>query len=218
MELKIKGLIPFRFANALDGKPIVGGKVAIEGIGDFVTDREGIITFPERADGRFFLVFSKQGFITTEIDFEVINRTLYDNRYSISPDMPFDGYFRIILDWGERPADLDLHFEKAGGYHISYRNMQSADDGSTRLDRDDVTSFGPETITVAQTDQRSVYHLYVIDFTNSSNGASRALSASGAVIRVYNRDRLLQTFRVPEGSPGNRWNVFKIVNGTVVPE
>jgi hypothetical protein len=23
--------------------------------------------------------------------------------------------FRVVLDWGEKPEDLDLHFEKQGG-------------------------------------------------------------------------------------------------------
>ncbi|MFP3043500.1 hypothetical protein LQZ19_16925 [Treponema primitia] len=214
MKLKMDGLIPLRFANALDGKPIPGAQIAIEGIGDFVTNNEGIISFPERDDGLFSLVFSKEGFITTPINFEIKLNNVFNGWYSISPEMRGD-YLRIVLDWGERPGDLDLHFEKDGGYHVSYWNTHSTDDGSVLLDRDDRNGFGPETITVMETDTRSVYRLYVMDYTNGGNSASRALSQSGAVIRVYNRDRLLNTFAVPQNRNGNRWDVFRIVQGAV---
>ncbi|GHU25950.1 hypothetical protein FACS1894164_16330 [Spirochaetia bacterium] len=213
MGLKMSGLIPMRFANAVDGKPIAGAQIAIEGIGDFVTNNEGIITFPERDDGYFSLIFSKQGFITTAIDFEIKLNNVFGNRFSISPELPRG--FRIVLDWGEHPADLDLHLEKAGGYHISYWNMHSADDGTAFLDRDDRHSFGPETITVERIESTGVYDIYIIDYTNRNLSNSYALSQSGAVVRVYGDNRLLRTFRVPENRPGMRWDVCRIVNGVV---
>jgi hypothetical protein len=214
MRLKMQGLIPLRFANALDGKPIAGAQIAIEGIGNFVTNSEGLITFPERDDDFFTLVFSKEGFITTPITFEIKLKNVFNGRYSVSPVLRGD-YLRIVLDWGERPADLDLHFEKDGGYHVSYWNTHSAEDGSVLLDRDDQDSFGPETITVMETDTRSTYRLYVTDYTNLGNSFSRALSQSGAVVRVYNRERLLNTFTVPLNRSGNRWDVFRIVQGAI---
>ncbi|MDR1389773.1 MAG: hypothetical protein LBJ31_07325, partial [Treponema sp.] len=150
MGLKSEGLIPMRFASALDGKPVGGAKVAIEGIGVFETDREGIITFPEREDGYFTLEFSKEGFITTEIDFEIKLNNLSGGRFAVSPELVRG--VRIVLDWGERPEDLDLHVEKQGGYHISFWNTHTAEDGSAFLDRDDMQSYGPETITVERID------------------------------------------------------------------
>jgi hypothetical protein len=104
MGLKMEGLIPMRFANALDGKPVAGARVAIEGIGVFETDREGIIAFSEREDGYFALEFSKEGFITTEIGFEIKLNNLSGNRFPVSPELPRG--FRIVLDWGERPKTL----------------------------------------------------------------------------------------------------------------
>jgi hypothetical protein len=214
--LKMRGLVAMRFANALDGNAIPGGTVDIPGIGNFTTNNKGIITFPRKADGSFSMTFSKQGFITTPIDFEIQLGSVIFNWFSISPEIP-NKDFRMVLDWGEQPADLDLHFEKAGGYHISYRNTRTASDGNAMLDRDDTSSYGPETITVEKAEANSIYNLYVIDYTNSGNNASSALSRSGAVIRVYSQNRLLQTFSVPVNTPGAKWNVFKIENGNVVP-
>jgi hypothetical protein len=213
MGLKMDGLIPLRFAGALDNKPIAGAKVVIDGVGAFTTNREGIITFPEREDGFFTLTFSKQGFITTDIDFEIKLNNVFGNRFSISPDLPKG--FRVVLDWGEKPEDLDLHLEKRGGYHISYWNMHTADDGSAALDRDDRDSFGPETITVERSTSGAVYDVYVIDYTNQGSSGSRALSQSGAAVKVYADGRLAETFTVPQNRQGTKWRVARIANGAV---
>ncbi|MDR3355926.1 MAG: hypothetical protein LBO04_01925 [Spirochaetaceae bacterium] len=214
MGLKMEGLIPMRFASALDGTPIAGAKVAIEGIGEFETDREGIVTFPERDDGFFTLEFSKEGFVTTKIGFEIKLNNLPGGRFSISPELPRG--FRVVLDWGEKPEDLDLHLEKRGGYHIAFWNAHAAEDGSAFLDRDDTRSYGPETITVERVDGEAVYDIYVTDYTNQDQPSSRALSQSGAVVRIYGDNRLLEAFTVPPGRPGTTWRVCGIAGGRVV--
>lgn len=213
--MKLDKRIPMRFGNALDGKAIAAAQVEIPGIGSFVTDNRGLISFPEQADGTYTLFFTKAGFIPTAIPFKVQLSTVINNWYSISPEL--QGDFRFVLDWGERPADLDLHFEKQGGYHISYRNMRSPADGSAKLDRDDTSGYGPETITVARAEGNSAYHLYVIDYTNRSNSASPALSRSGATIRVYSQNRLVETFTVPASGNGSRWNVCDLSQNRIVP-
>jgi hypothetical protein len=222
MRLKMDGLIPLRFTNALDGKPVSGAKVSVSGgIGVFVTNLAGIISFPEQEDGYYMLVFSKDGYITTELEFEVKLNNVFSNRISVSPVMKGD-YLRIVLDWTEAPADLDMHLEKergsGDGYHISYLNMHSASDGSVLFNRDDRDGFGPETITVMETDLSAVYHLYIHDYTNNGSSTATALSRSGAVVRVYGSDGLLNTFTVPSNRAGTRWNVFRIVNGKVERE
>jgi hypothetical protein len=212
--MQMQGLIPMRFANALNGMPIPNAQVEIPGIGTFVTNSKGIISFPQQADGYYSMTVSKEGFITTPIDFQIRVSTVVFNWFSISPILRGD--FRMVLDWGERPEDLDLHFEKEKGYHISWRNMQSAADKSAKLDRDDRTGYGPETITVERAEPSAAYSLYVIDYTNQRNRSSRALGQSGAVVRIYSNNRLLNTFTVPSGQ-GNRWNVCTIIQGAIVP-
>jgi hypothetical protein len=214
MRYKMDGLIPLRFIDALEGKPVSGARVAVNGIGAFTTDLQGIVTFPEQEDGFYTLEFSKTGYITSKIEFEVKLNNVFTNNISVSPVLKGD-YMRITLDWGQRPADLDLHLEKEGAYHISYRNLRSADDGSVMLDRDAMQGFGPETITIMETDLRFVYRLYVHDYTNGGSSSSTELSRSGAVIRVYGRNGLLRTFYMPPNLRGTRWDVFRIVNGQI---
>ena len=217
MRIKMDGLIPLRFSSALDGKPVSGARVAVDGIGVFTTDIQGIISFPEQEDGFYTLSFSKEGFVSAQIEFEVKLNNVFSNRFSISPELRGE-YLRIVLDWNQNPADLDLHLEKEGGYHLSFWNAHSAEDGSALLDRDDRDGFGPETITIMETDPRAVYRLYVLDYSNSGSASSTALSRSGAVVRVYKRGGLAAAFIVPANRAGSRWNVFRIVNGRIEAE
>jgi hypothetical protein len=203
------------FASALDNKPIPGATVEIPGIGTFTTDGDGVISFPEQADGTFTLTVSKRGFISTPITFKIQLKTVIFNWYSISPEMP-DRDLRIVLEWGSSPRDLDLHLEKISNYHISYQNMRNYGPENATLDRDDTSSYGPETITLGKIDRNAVYHLFVRDYSNGGSTSSTALSQSNATIRVYSQNRLVNTFQVPAGR-GTVWSVFRLERGGVTP-
>jgi uncharacterized protein YfaP (DUF2135 family) len=214
---KMRGLIPMRFYNALDRKPIEGASVVIPIAGTFKTNAEGKIAFPKIADGNYTLVFSKEGFITTDIDFRVaLGNIIMSNWYSISPGIEGKDY-RIILEWADKPADLDLHFEKTGGYHISFFNMHNAEDGNALLDRDDTSGYGPETITINKLDMNANYICWVHDYTNSNRSNSDQMAKEGAVIRVYSQNRLLNSFRIPANGVGTKWTVFRIEKGKLIP-
>ena len=213
----MEGRIPLRFFNALNRAPIGGAAVSIPNVGTFTTSAEGKITFPKIPDGVYTLTFSKQGFITTDIDFRVQLGGVVFNWYNISPDIPGINY-RIVLEWGEKPADLDLHFVKTGGsgsYHISYVDMKSAEDYNAVLDRDDRTGYGPETITIGKIDNNASYTCYVHDYTNRGKTNSTQMPQSGALVRVYSNNRLMGTYQIPAGGKGTKWNVFKIEKGVL---
>ena len=216
---KASSLIPMRFYSAMDRKPIAGGSVEIPDKGVFVTNAAGKIAFPKIPDGNYKLIFSKEGFITTPIEFRVLMGAVDLNWYSISPGISNRDY-RFVLDWAEKPADLDLHFEKtgrSGAYHISYFNMHNAEDGNAVLDRDDTGGYGPETITVGKIDGNASYTCYVHDYTNRSNTNSTQMAKEGAIIRVYSQNQLVHTFRIPANAAGTKWNVFKIERGILTP-
>jgi hypothetical protein len=217
---KMEGRIPMRFFDALDRKPIPGATVEIPNRGSYTTNSQGKIAFPKIPDGNYTLIFSKDGYITTPIDFRVLLGAVdINNWYSVSPGFSGKDY-RIVLEWAEKPADLDLHFVKTGGsgpYHISYLDMKRADDGNAVLDRDDLAGYGPETITIGRIEANAVYTCYVHDYTNGNNPNSTQMAKEGAVIRVYSANRLINTFRIPADGKGARWNVFRIERSGVVP-
>ena len=216
---KMEGRIPMRFFNAIDRKPIPGASIEIPNTGTFITNNSGKIVFPKIPDGNYTMIFTKEGFITTPIDFRVLLGAVDLNWYSISPGFS-NRDMRIVLQWGENPADLDIHFVKtggSGGYHISYGNMRSADDGTTTLDRDDRTGYGPETITIGKIEANATYTVHVHDYTNRGNARSTQMAQQGAVIRIYSLNRLMHTIRIPANGVGTKWNVFRIERGNVVP-
>ena len=235
------GLIPMRFFNAMNRNPIANAQIEIPNAGTFTTNNQGKITFPVIPDGNYTLVFSREGFITTPIEFRVQLGQVIFNWFSVSPGFSAraplpppaarpaalpppvnnaDRDFRIILEWGERPADLDLHFVKtggSGGYHISYFNMRTADDGYATLDRDEMRGYGPETITIGRIEMSAVYTCYVHDYSNRTNQSSTQMAQNGATIRIYSLNQLLTTIRIPPNAAGTRWNAFRIERGEVIP-
>ena len=91
--------------------------------------------------------------------------------------------------------------------------MKTADDGNAVLDRDDRAGYGPETITIGRIENNATYTCYVHDFTNRTNIQSTQMAQNGATVRVYSDNRLVNTFRIPAGGKGTKWNVFKIERG-----
>ncbi len=210
-----EGLFTLRFYDALTGEPVEGGNVAIEEVGEYVSDLAGRVRFPAQPDGMFRVIFEKEDYIKSLFKVEVIAETIFKNRLIVSPMMNID-QFRVVLDWDEKPGDLDSHFIKSNGYHISFRNTRVLSDGSGQLDRDDMDGHGPETITVASLDAQAEYSYYVNNYTAKISPAEVPLSRSKATVRVYGNNRLIKTFQVPQNHTGIDWQVFKVVNGQVV--
>lgn len=209
------GNLSMHFFDALSGAPVKEGKVVIEKAGEFVTDFEGVAEFPAPPeDGYLKVKFEHPNYVTSEFRIEIMAGTIFFNRFSVSPRMPA-GSLRVVVDWGEDPRDLDAHFVKSGGYHISFRKMVVAADGSAKLDRDDTDGNGPETVTANSVDANATYTYFVHDFSNMSRVDSRKLSESKATVKVFNNNRLSGVYEVPRDKAGTYWEVFRIVNGMV---
>ena len=172
------------FVHALTGEAIEGAKVTIGDLGTYQTDESGRVFFPPpEDDGKLPVLFSMRGFIRSEFTIEFMAGSLFFNRFSVTPALP-PGTIRVVLDWNKRPADLDAHFYKEDGYHISYRHMKTAADGTARLDRDDRNGFGPETITVERLDDDATYEYKIHNYSDRHSAASKSLSRSAARIHL----------------------------------
>lgn len=214
LELE-EGQLTLRFFNAETGDPVGGAEVSITDIGDFTSDALGIIRFPvPEKDGIYTVHVKCENFITVDFPIEIVAQTLFYNRFSLSKKMPI-GHLRIVLEWDKRPLDLDAHLVKEGDYHISYHNMKVSDDGIAKLDRDDRDSYGPETITVKNIDERDTYLFYVHNYSNLRQASSDKLSESKANIKVFGDNKLLKTFQIPLNTKGIYWQVFSITNGQI---
>ncbi|WP_160083194.1 YfaP family protein [Pseudomonas sp. 8AS] len=126
--------------------------------------------------------------------------------YAISPVMQSLDGMRVVLSWGQAPADLDSHVAYPGN-HVFFGEKLGE---QANLDVDDTDSYGPETITLQKKRFGETYVYAVHDFINSTNPSANALSASQAKVFVYVGQSLVRTYYVPQGQRGNLWTVFRI--------
>lgn len=128
-----------------------------------------------------------------------------------------DSDLRAILTWGEIPADLDSHLygptvDGVSLFHVYFNEKEYTNDGETVafLDLDDITSYGPETTMVIDSNSAGVYSFYVHDYTNGDYCTSGCteLSNSLAQVEVYLGNERVNIFYVPTGIPGTLWHVF----------
>lgn len=119
------------------------------------------------------------------------------------------GKMRIVLNWGNKPTDLDSHLMtpqiNGTSYHIYYLNRgDSLSNPYSVLDIDKRDGYGPETITIHQLFD-GTYSYFVKQFSIVGN-----LPNSNAVVQVYTSDGLVKTYNVPSSGDGLYWHVFNV--------
>ena len=211
--------------NALTGGTVEGVSLTVrkgwnnlstgDVVSTIVTDENGCysVTLPI---GNYTLYAEKPGFVA--VSFNIVVQTVATNNQnaSITPIISGDK-FRVVLTWGLDPRDLDSHMEgtlsNGGKFHVFY-GSKSAFDGEVEvcnLDVDDVTSYGPETITLNATNS-TPYYYYIHRFAGSGS-----IATSSAKIMLYQGENLVATFNVPTDlGSDDYWNVFAISNGELV--
>jgi uncharacterized protein YfaP (DUF2135 family) len=209
------GQLTLRLSDAVTGNPLPDVKVTLGEIMPFYSESDGAARFNPPGDGEYPVRLEKDGYITAEFKIEIMAGSLFFNRFSMSRYLP-PGQIRIVLDWDSEPPDLDAHLLKEGAYHISYHHKRTPADGSANLDRDDMDGKGPETITIRRFDTSATYRYYVHNFSDKYMSDSNRLGNSGATVKVYGDNRLLEMFRVPQGS-GRYWHVCDLRDGKVTP-
>ena len=202
--------------NSDTGTPIAKADVDIDNRWKTVTNDEGKAPLPDGVDdGSHRVTISKEGeFARTVVNVVVEDGEIASNpQVSMPPAVDYER-IKIVLDWGESPDDLDSHITSSF-QHVYYSNMNS---GNLSLDRDDTSSFGPETVTVRDIDSSERYSYYVLNYSDRGYPDSARLSASGAQVRVFVNNELAATFSVPRNRRGVLWHVFDIVNGNEIVE
>jgi hypothetical protein len=141
---------------------------------------------------------------------------------------------RIILTWGENPSDLDSHLtgpepglaESSSNdqdrFHVWFAN-RNANDGVANLDVDDVTSFGPETITIKPPTGSSTLRPGIYRYSVHHWSGTGTMSSATVELILGNQP---SRFFVPDASrlagDDDQWTVFELSVGgdgaiTVLP-
>jgi uncharacterized protein YfaP (DUF2135 family) len=114
--------------------------------------------------------------------------------------------FRVVLNWGRTPLDLDLHavYEDS---HVFFSQKQGKD---AFLDVDDTTSYGPETITVNKRHPGTKYVFAIHNYSAGGQYGTDALSTSQAKVFVYVGESLIKSYYVPTKKKGALWVLFAL--------
>lgn len=216
------GSIAGTIVNALDGKGVSSMTIklwqglhqntALAPMETYTSAGDGSFLLPNVPAGYYTLQASKTGFLNVSYDVVCLGNRVSPNQDTATTPTLLGGQLRIVLTWGEDPSDLDSHFTgpdgKGGRFHIWYGGLSSGT--VAQLDRDDTTSFGPETTTLNE-QYPGTYHFYVHDYSNlgaTASAPSVYLSRSGAKVQVFNSLGLLAVYNVPSNQGGNLWSVF----------
>ena len=202
--------------DAVSGSAIANAQVCIQGTSlCATTDANGNYTIADAPAGDQVLNVTAGGYIAvTDQTVAIPAGATTTQPVALSPELAA-GELRIVLTWGTAPSDLDSTLWLPSATRIDY-NVKGLTIENVKLDLDDVTGEGPETITISQLAGSGTYTYAVLNFSGNSEGT---LSASGAVVRVYRGDQEIGTYTVPTTGAGVWWNVFTLdgVTGTITP-
>lgn len=185
------------------------------------TDDNGFYQFSDVAAGDYTVSAVLDGYVSNNANVSVFSDAVSNVDVALSSILGANE-MRVVLTWGEIPADLDAHLtgpdDSGGRFHIYFSNQQYCDSTGSlvaELDHDVTTSYGPETVT-SFSENAGTYRYSVHDYANRDSTYSVDLENSGAIARVYRGDALVATFRVPSGD-GTLWTVFEMSNGVITP-
>ena len=193
------------------GVPIANADVDIDNTWQMKSDVEGKINLPNEIQEGEFTISVKKGneYVQTVENFIVAKGEITTApQISIPKAVDFER-IKIVLDWGEFPWDLDAHAVD-GTNHVYFSVKKQ---GNLELDRDDVNSYGPETITILDPSKDKVYSYYVFDCSNSDNPESSRLSNSQAQVKIYFGNEFIESFKITPNKKGLTWHVFDVAKG-----
>ena len=222
---KVKGY----FSDATTGERVAASYAIHKGsasgsvISNEASNTDGSFEISGLSAGTYVLEITSANYVNTYANIIVPVRGVNDiGAISLTNEIDPNAY-RIILNWGSIPNDLDSHIRgidrNNNDSHVYYSNMYAT---NLNLDRDDTDRYGPETITVSNlgsfTELKYAIHNYSDRYCSTEDEEAMNLAKSGATVSVFKGNTLLQTFTVPKNKKGTVWNVFSLNrNGTIRP-
>lgn len=195
-----------------------------EVIQTITTDNKGNYSV-DLPGGNYSMELNAEGYISAHTNLLSIGgKETGGQNATISLDAEVGDGYRVVLTWGESPRDLDSHItgpkDDEGRFHVYYSRKNYKDESNeVSLDRDDISSYGPETVTVLKQIQDGTYTYSVHNFTGRSltDNNKHDLSKSNAKVEVYQNQTLLATYNVPTDQEGNSWRVLEVKDGQIIP-
>jgi hypothetical protein len=219
-----------RVMDAVTGNPIEGARLRMypgynnqsgEPIVDMVLE-DGTYNV-EIPAGPYTVVIDANGYYSTRYNYTFVAENDEDTisqDFALAPEQTgsHNEILRAVLTWGENPRDLDSHLvaidedHNQTVWHVYYGHKNVEYNGTViaNLDRDDTTSYGPETTTLMDLNTSLKYKYFVHKYAGEGD-----LKDSNAHLVVYYNGREYE-FQVPN-EEGTIWKVFEIDHGVLVP-
>ena len=228
--------------NCANLKVIVQNAVTGETLSDVLVSINDIVMITNSTGEADFTDLPSGGLVeitATSVDYTELSRSVElicgDNdtiALNMNPKLVENGgisadEIRIVASWGEYPRDLDAHLtgpavgmaesstNEADRFHIYFSRRTYEE--IALLDVDDISSYGPETITISPPTEGTqlvsgTYRYSIYQYTN------QGLIDDAALITLYIGNQPARTF-VPQfsqydgmtESAGNVWTVFELL-------
>ena len=207
--------------SATTGQPLADFDYVVRNYnGDFLEDgsessSQHLLT--EKRFGRYHIEITKDGYDKTVNTCTILPLISNQCTLVLSPERTnANGEFSAVLTWDLNPQDLDSHLSKYDSngtelYHIFYSNKSVAGVADS-LDLDDVTSYGPETITIDEIDN-SAHYIYAVHHF-AGTGSISTNSEAQVSLQTSTENMLLNA---PVSGSGKWWKVFEIINSQIIP-
>ena len=195
------------------GAPVGGARVNSDGVdysggGTATTNASGVALVPMKRGGAAVIT----GTSPRSSNSGTISAGQSATDFTLTPCliMPTAG-MTIRLTWGAQPFDLDSHLKGPNNMHVFFASRGSLSAAPfAALDVDDVTSFGPEVITILRLTQGTneyFVHNFSGTFTPGQTGSpARVEVRVGSQIRIF--------FPGAGEASNEYWRVFQFVVGT----
>lgn len=191
--------------SAVDGTPISNAQITVtDGITLTTQTTDGKYSFADIPAGDYIIRASATGYVTSEKSITIAFNVSQTVNFALSPELN-SGQYRIVLEWGQYPRDLDSHMWTPSFYHIYFRDRGSQDSPPyARLDLDDTDGYGPEPITIYASDNGE-YKYSVYNYLESPD-----IKKSGANVKLYGDQGLILQWTIPNTGTGLWWNVLTL--------
>lgn len=213
-----------RVYNSVSGaaSPLTGATVTI-GTRTTTTNSSGIATLTSLPQGVASVGITATGFVSTTQAATFGCTATNSVAIAVSPAAGqvgglTSGQFRVILTWGVNPSDLDSHMTgpnaDSSRWHVYYSSRTGG--GICGLDVDDVSSYGPETITCPATSTTTGLRAGVYRYSVHHYAGSSTIGGSGATVRLEFANGTVYNYTPPAlGWTGsnNVWTVFELTVG-----
>ncbi|MCA9759806.1 MAG: carboxypeptidase regulatory-like domain-containing protein, partial [Candidatus Eisenbacteria bacterium] len=175
------GQLELTVVDARTSLPLSGASVQL-GDASTTTNEAGFARLDGLPAGVQTLFVTLEGYLSASRNVTITAGTTTPVTVALSP--PAVGGYRIVLTWGEVPFDLDAHLRTplidGVSYEVYYAFLGSETEAPfAQLDADDTESFGPETVTIAQS-LAGTYSYFVYNYSEDP-----AIAGSGAQVELY---------------------------------